>query len=156
MWFRDELDQGICDNDEQRLEQLESVRSLQAAGGFQTEHEFMYSSLSILDDKASALLTFNSIILAAIAIFLTSTDGVLGPYLFLAAFLTTGASCCLCLQVVRLHWSDTPSLAASERFWLDLTRIRDRRTRFYRAAWLFAGAALIVLVIGAALDAVGL
>ncbi len=156
MRLREHINQGLCDSDAQRLEQLRSIRTLHAGGGFQTEHEFLYRSLTILDDKASALLSFNSIMLAAIAVFLTSTGDDLARVVFLVAFLIMGASCCLCLQVVRLYWSDTDSLADSERFWLDLNLVRDHRTRVYRIAWLLAGSALLVLVAGAVFDAAGL
>lgn len=148
------ITQGLCANDAQRLAQLQEVRRLHAAGGFQTEHEFLYRNLTILDDKASGLLSFNSIILATIAIFLTSTGDDLARQVCLLAFLIMGVSCCLCLQVIRLHWSDTASLSDSERFWIDLSRIRDRRTRYYRSAWLLAGAALLILVLGALIDAI--
>lgn len=153
--FRRELGQGIAVSDDQRLAQLLSIQKLHKAGGLQTEHEFLYRNLTILDDKSSALLSFNSIVLAATAILLSSAHSI-ARVSFLVTLLVIAVSSYLCLRVVWLHWSDADTLTDSERFWLDLLPVRDMRTRWYRAAWILAQCSIVSLVVSAVLDSFSL
>lgn len=131
------------------MKQLQLIQELRRNGGEDAEHEFLYRNLSILDDKASALLGFNSIVLAAVAIFFTSARYLGERLTFLVALITMAMSCYLCLKVVWVHWSDSDTLRQPELYWMELITVRDKRTRTYRMAWFLAEFSLGLLVVGA-------
>lgn len=88
-----------------------------------------YRALDILDSKASALLTFNAIALASIAIWLANVSL---NFLHLAldlVFLVLLASCSALLAIIALRWA----LQGEDFESLDATRAK--RTRYYRFAW---------------------
>ncbi len=153
--LRSKLDQGLCSDDSERIAHLRLVEQFHEGGGLRIEHEVLYRDLTILDDKSSALLSFNSIILAAAAILLTSAEAV-ARIGFLITLFVIGVSSYLCLRVVWLRWSDTRSMASHEQFWLDLHPVRDQRTRWFRGAWMLAQVAIVGLVASAVLDSFGL
>jgi hypothetical protein len=152
-WQR-RVNYGLCRDDVERLEQLHLLRDLRQDGGNDAEHEFLYRNLSILDDKASALLGFNSIVLAALAIFYTSARYLVERLIFLVALIVTAISCYLCLRVVWIHWTDNKTFGNSELYWLELMNVRDERTKMYRRAWLLAEVSLAILLMGAVVTAI--
>ena len=113
------------------------------------EHEaifdHLYGCLSILDAKSSSLLSFNSIITAVFAIFMTSR---LQGIEWIAISIGMGMvliSSFLLLSVVWVHWSTTDNLANVERHAFALLAIRRDRTVRYRLAWYFAVLAMVGL-----------
>lgn len=149
------LDDGLHSNDQARREHCEALRSLQSDQRDWTEFLFWYENLSILDGKSASLLQFNSVVLAVIAIFYTSDRNSLLRFVFAGALLVSVVSCLLCLKVVWIHWSDTPSLQSPVEHGRSLLRVRDLRTRLYRAAWWLAGAGLLALLTGVGFSVVG-
>lgn len=106
---------------------------------------WVYSHLNILDSKASALLRYNGIILAIVALFLFRPDP-LSPdvawqialaALSLPTFVAFAFSAFLCLRVVGLFWYENfEDSAEAERARLsDGFSIINWRTKWYRRAW---------------------
>ncbi len=118
----------------------------------QAEHDYLYECLSILDAKASALLSFNSILLAALALTVTIGENRLTSVL-LSGLVLSGLSSLLCLRVVWVHWTPTETFSDSRHLFITLLEVRDRRTVVYRIAWLAALASLLCLVVGVAVGA---
>lgn len=89
------------------------IAALRRITDFQEHQELfdhLYGCLSILDAKSSSLLTFNSIIIAVLAIFMTRRlEGVewIAINIGMASILV---SCLLLLLVVWVHWSTTEDL----------------------------------------------
>ena len=61
------FDHGIHRSADERKRHLGELQRTQVAAGYPAQFNFLYQSLGILDSKASALLTFNGITLAALA-----------------------------------------------------------------------------------------
>lgn len=104
--------------------------------------DHLYSCLSILDAKSSSLLSFNSIIIAVLAIFMTSKLERIEWIAINIGMASILVSCLLLLSVVWVHWSTTEDLADPEEHALILLNVRRSRTIKYRLAWYFAVAAL--------------
>jgi hypothetical protein len=112
----------------------------------------LYTILTILDTKATGLLTVNAFLIAALVAFLASADqikealGFLPPRGILRAQLVAlSISAFLCLLVVRVTWKfmwyvpETASVAADFDGELRrLANVIDDRTHYYWVAWLFA------------------
>jgi hypothetical protein len=118
----------------------------------------LYDALNILDSKASALMTFDSILLAAASVALVQEPPASGPLHVLVA--ASGAlslsSIVIGLFVVALDW---PFLSEARRIQggydfsteIDLvSRVMIFRQDFYRAAW-----SLALLAVGFFLVAYG-
>lgn len=117
----------------------------------QREHQelfsHLYECLSILDSKSSSLLSFNSIIIAVFAIFMT---GELVWFEWIAVSVgmaTILVSCLLLLWVVWIHWSTTENLANPENHALVLLDVRRGRTIQFRLAWYLAVTSVICLIV---------
>ncbi len=116
---------------------------------------FLYESLNILDAKASSLLAFNAIGLAAIAIWLQYVPlnwMHLGLDIVFLLFLF---SCVLCLLIIWVFWSPASHFDDPERQAKTLLKLRDRRTRQYRRAWFFSSVAVVVLFVLSTFHTVG-
>jgi hypothetical protein len=115
----------------------------------QREHQKLfdqlYGCLSILDSKSASLLTFNSIIIAVFAIFMTGTLTRFQWTTITAGMTTVLTSCLLLLWVVWVHWSTTENLGDLERHALILLDVRRNRTVIYRLAWYFSVASVLCL-----------
>ena len=107
--------------------------------------DHLYGCLSILDAKSSSLLSFNSIIIAVFAIFMTGQLHWLEWIAVNVGMASILVSCLLLLSVVWVHWSTTDNLADLKNHALILLEVRRSRTIKYRLAWYFAVAALVVL-----------
>ncbi|MBA7604960.1 MAG: hypothetical protein GH143_07090 [Calditrichaeota bacterium] len=107
--------------------------------------DHLYSCLSILDAKSSSMLSFNSIIIAVFAIFMTGqltlTERVIAN-VGMAAILV---SALLLLSVVWVHWSPTGDLVDAEQHGKQLLQVRNYRTVRYRIAWYLAVFSLVSL-----------
>lgn len=131
-------------NKAERLAHLAALEKRAIATNYRERLEFFYEGLSILDSKASSLLTFNAVGLTALAIWLANIPVNFFHVVLDFAFLGFLASCIFCLAIVWLHWVSTPELNTDEEYSLKLLEIRDARTVLYRWAWLLAVLAVIV------------
>ena len=112
----------------------------------------LYTILTILDTKATGLLTVNAFLIAAVVAFLASADQVktaLGfappPVILRAQLAVLGISAFLCLLVVRVTWRFmwyVPETAQAATDFVDelrrLANAIDDRTHYYWTAWFFA------------------
>lgn len=87
-----------------------------------------YALLNILDGKASALLSYNSIFLAVIAFMFDEIEGP-AVYGFIIVFLNLIVTCIFLQGVIWLRWSNLEESAE------ELNYIRKSRTYKYQAAW---------------------
>jgi hypothetical protein len=116
-------------------------------------HDYLYDCLTVLDTKASALLQYDGIILAAatlaITLFPKTTFGI--P-LFVVSLVLSGISSILCLQVIWVYWTTTGEFQDDEMEFRELMNCRNKRTLFYRASWLVALGSVVFLVLGIVLE----
>ena len=142
-WFR-RLRHGLHATDAERLAHLRALEKRKLAEGYAGKFSFLYEALSILDGKASSLLTFNAVGLTALAVWLEKIPRN-GFHLTLdMAFLCFLLSCGLCLKIVWLYWISTDELSKTELYPVRLLELRDSRTMLYRWAWLLAVCAVAV------------
>lgn len=136
---------GIHRSADERKRHLGELQRTQVAAGYPAQFNFLYQSLGILDSKASALLTFNGITLAALAIWMEgSAKG--GQHMLLdAAFLLSLVSSGFCLSVNWIRWESTDELADEQAHAVTLLALRDSRTRHYRSAWLLAALSVVLV-----------
>lgn len=98
----------------------------------------LYEMLNIIDGKASALLSFNALLLAAISIWLQYVpQNYLHLFLDLA-FLVLLASCLFLLWIIWLHWPQSSEASTLDAF-------RRARTRRYRISWVLSMTAVVVV-----------
>src|SRR5438067_801150 len=116
-------------------------RHVAALGRMTNEHEHqslfdhLYECLSILDSKSASLLSFNSIIIAVFAIFMSGHRS-LGQWVTIAVGMASVlVSCLLLLWVVWIHWSTTDNLTDLEKHAFVLLDVRRSRTVMYRLSW---------------------
>jgi len=112
--------------------------------------DHLYSCLSVLDSKAAALLTFDSIILAVFALLLDPRASRVEWYVATIGMVLLLVSAFLLLSVIWVHWSTTRHLGDYDEHAKTLLRVRRARTIRYRLAWDFAVLSnlfLLVLVI---------
>lgn len=104
--------------------------------------EHLYECLSVLDDKSSALLGFNSIIMAVFALFITDDNSLTRDnsvkIILLFGIFFVMISSLLLLFVVWIHWSKTSDFQNLDKHGLHLLNVRNERTIKYRIAWCFS------------------
>lgn len=110
----------------------------------------IYGCLSILDGKASALMRFNGIILAVIALMIKSSQEL--PTVAYVIMYMTLASILSCLVVVGVFWRfyefvDPDDANSLERELGMLRRVLVLREAAYQLAWWLAGAVSILLIL---------
>ena len=97
---------------------------------------FLYDNLNIIDSKASSLLTYNSLIIAGIAIILSMKDKAdLITFLYISAIFIFIISSIFCLKVAYLHWSSTTDLKDPTKHLDELLEVREKRSINYRFSW---------------------
>ena len=131
-------------NDTERAAHLAALEKRKVAEGYAGYFNFLYGALSILDAKASSLLTFNAVGLTALAIWLANIPLNFFHLALDFAFLGFLASCALCLKIVWLHWVSTADLNTDDAYPVKLLEVRDSRTVLYRWAWALAVFAVAV------------
>lgn len=138
------------------FEQLPSKREevdahIQALAEMTKTHEHrglfdhLYECLSILDQKSSSLLGFNSIIIAVFAIFMIGDLAHAEWIIVSVGMMAILASSLLLLLVVWVHWSTTKDLADISKHAEKLLDVRRDRTIRYRLAWYFAVLSVLAL-----------
>jgi hypothetical protein len=108
--------------------------------------EHLYESLTILDSKSSSLLSFNSVLVAVFAIFVSTQSR---PVLWISGGIgltLTLVSSYLLLSVVWVHWSTTDHLGNGKAHETKLLDVRLQRTILYRWAWNLSRAAVLALL----------
>ena len=149
--WRTRFQQGLAVTADEARSHLRALHAIQRDGELKSEHEYLYSCLSILDTKASALLQFIALIVASCTLTLTVLphgSGLGGALVFLA-LLISAISAFLTLNVIWVHWSETRDFDAGDYF-DRLLAVRDARTRQYRWAWFMSLVSLFILIMGVA------
>lgn len=123
---------------------LQALEDRGVATDYAGQFAFLYEALSILDAKASSLLTFNAVGLAALAIWLGKIPLNLFHLALDVAFLLFLISCGICLAIVSLHWVSTKDLREGGARPAALLSLRETRTMLYRWAWLLAVVAVAI------------
>lgn len=115
----------------------------------------LYELLNIIDGKASALLSFNALLLAAISIWLGYVPQNFLHLCLDIVFLALLASCFFLLRIIWLHWSQPTETSP-------LDALRKTRTARYRTSWVLSmlavlagGAVSVVHTVGTGLNAFG-
>jgi len=133
-------------------ELIPEIKALQTLGATNETLKQLYGILTILDTKATGLLTVDALLIAAFVVFVGSSDqtskliGFAVPSRLLEVQLAAlAASAFLCLLVVRVSWHfleyvpDAPTSEGDfENELQRLANVVDDRTRYYWFAWLFA------------------
>jgi hypothetical protein len=134
------------------------VGALHELGATKTALDQLYGILTILDQKATGLLTVNAFLIAVLTAFLAGLDqinkatGLQVPAEVLKwQMAALGVSAFLCLLVIRINWAfmryvpKSPTTAS--QFDDEFRRIANvlyDRTRCYWFAWLFALAGFLL------------
>ena len=145
----------LPDGDEEMRAHVDALRTMVNSAEHRELFTHLYDSLTILDDKASALLTFNSIIIAVLAVVASNLGAeellslsILGGGIALLALSTF-----ILLRIIWVHWSTTDDLLNLEGHIETLLNVRMKRTVWYRLAWLLVipsiGLMLVFFVITA-------
>lgn len=114
-----------------------------------TAHDYLYECLSILDKKASALLQYDGLIIAAATLGVTlDRHPSVGNVFIVISLLISGVSSVLCLPVIWVYWTTTPEFADQQGQFKNLLWLRNRRTLCYRMGWLIVQLAVFFLVLG--------
>jgi len=130
----------------ERDAQLKAMRRMTTDVDHQPVIEYLYQCLSILDSKCSSLLSFNSIVMAVFAIFMTSQDLTVFQKTSIAiGTFTVLMSSLLLLGVVRITWATSEELSDLDGHVRILMDVRTSRTDTYRYAWYFSVAAVFGL-----------
>jgi hypothetical protein len=144
------LFQGVYRGHEKQREHLTAIKSLGEQTSNSFEHEHLYNCLSILDAKATALLTYDSILIAATSITLTNFPKQIsvGSILVFAALVLAGLAAALCLHVIWVYWTDTLEFEDKAAIYYSLLSVRNLRTLSYRCSWLTSQIAMVLLIVG--------
>ena len=132
-------------SDENKIEEISALHKTYSDPAQRLD--FLYGSLSILDAKASSLLTFNAIGLTALAVWLEYIPPNWLHFTLDIIFIFFLFSCVFCLITVWVYWSQPSDLIDSERLTRMLLDKRNARTRLYRLSWVLAMIAVGALTI---------
>jgi hypothetical protein len=140
--LRDAVMEGVYPKDQQ-IEHLAAIRQSRP-------HDYLYDCMSILDTKASGLLQYDSIILAAATLALTffPKGPSAGTILLFVALILSGLSSVASLQVIWVYWTPTADFVNTADEFTGLLRTRNRRTVMYRIAWMLAQVSVLFLILG--------
>lgn len=105
----------------------------------------LYKTLSILDNKSSSLLAYNSIIMAIFAIFMTNFPTRQSSPLIISGLICLLTSSVFLLTIIWVHWSKKEDLIDSDKHVDILLYVRRCRTIRYRVAWILSSLAMILL-----------
>jgi hypothetical protein len=134
--------EGVYPKAEQ-AEHLAAIRQSRA-------HDYLYDCMSILDTKASGLLQYDSIVLAAATLALTffpkSTS--FGAILLFISLILSGLSSVASLQVIWVYWTETVDFSNPNDEFIILLNTRNHRTVMYRIAWMLAQVSVVFLIVG--------
>lgn len=124
----------------------EKVRVLEGNGDAKSTIKAIYGFLGILDSKASALMRYNGIILAVVALMVRSGQEL--PAITYVIVYTTLASILACLLVVGVFWRFLEFVGADLDGELNvIRRVLIMREAAYQVAWWLAVIVSILLII---------
>jgi hypothetical protein len=126
-------------------EHVKALSGMTAAHSHEAVFDHLYGCLSILDSKSSSLLSFNSIIIAVFAIFMTVELQGVEWVAIVTGMAMVLVSSFLLLSVVWVHWSTTDHLKDHAKHTVVLLDVRKERTVRYRLSWYFAVLAMVNL-----------
>lgn len=145
---------GLNLNETERKKHLEHLKTLQNNEIHFGTFQFMYDNLNIIDSKSSALLTFNSLIIAVLAIWTTNISTGVFLYVYTFILILFLISSLLCLLTVFLHWSSSSDLENLEDHIDLLLKVREQRTIKYRYAWYLSYLGISLMILAKAVDVV--
>jgi hypothetical protein len=137
---------GLNLNKTERIKHLESLKTLLDDKIHFGSFQFMYDNLNIIDSKSSALLTFNSLIIAVLAIWTTNNKLGMFLYVYSIILILFLVSSLLCLITVFLHWSSSNDFENPENHIDLLLQVREKRTIKYRYAWYLAYFGIFIMI----------
>jgi len=131
---------------------VDKIRALQKHPETNEVFKELYEILTILDGKATGLLTVNAFFITGLAVFLASSDQItkiglaeLSVVVLRLQLISLVVSSFFCLLVVRVTWGFGRSMPQSpttaDDFAYELQRLAnviDDRTQYYRFAWSLA------------------
>jgi hypothetical protein len=145
---------GLNLNETERKKHLDLLKELQKDETHLGAFQFMYDNLNIIDSKSSALLTFNSLIIAVLAIWTSNTNTSAFLFIYTFILILFLVSSVLCLLTVFLYWSSTSELKNIENHIDLLLKVREQRTIKYRYAWYLAFMGILLMIIAKAIDVI--
>jgi hypothetical protein len=148
--------EGVGISEQDCRKHLSALRHMQPHEENVFAHNYLYSCLSILDEKSHGLLTYDSIVLAAASLALTifSRHLTFGSAFVFAALILSAVASALCLSVIWIYWTETSDFENPNGLFLELLRIRNQRTIAYRLSWCLSQLAMVLLVLGVILERV--
>jgi hypothetical protein len=142
---------GLHSDQEERHEHLDAIAGVIEQRRVWELHGWLHENLCILDDKANAILTLDSIGLATLTFLFSSfthaTPVVLRVAVIAAALLLLWSIIPLA-RISFVYWSTTADFREPEAMLNDLLLVRDKRTAIVRASLIKDLAALLVLLLG--------
>lgn len=140
--LRNAVMEGVYPEGEQ-VEHLAAIRQSRA-------HDYLYDCMSILDTKASGLLQYDSIVLAAATLALTFFPKSIsfGAILLFISLILSGLSSVASLQVIWVYWTETVDFSNPNDEFIILLNTRNHRTVMYRIAWMLAQVSVVFLIVG--------
>jgi len=141
------IKRNLC-KPESRKKREEEAETLKKAYMDSTNRlDFLYSNLSIIDSKASSLLTFNAIGLTVLAVWLQNIPPNWLHFTLDVIFVVFLISSSYCLRTVWLFWSPPSDYLDCDTQTLKLLEKRDFRTKLYHAAWKMSSVAVASLLL---------
>lgn len=150
--FRDEfgLRQGIHKTPEERSDHLNAISEFIQDKENWELHSWLHENLIILDNKASATLAVNSIVLAGFTIFYSTLDAktlVAVKFALLAAILLLAWSMVPLAQIIYVYWSTTEDFHNPEQMLCELLNVRDRRSLIIRKSTIKGVIAIVIVAL---------
>lgn len=107
----------------------------------------LYKNLDTLDSKAGAILTYCGVVLASIAIMISSKEFSLYKPILYIVFLAISVSSVLALTVINVHWSSARELGQRtlEDACYSYYTAKVRRTKRYILAWYITVFAILIM-----------
>lgn len=107
----------------------------------------LYAHLSIIDSKSSALLTFNAIGLAVLAIWLEGIPPNLFHLYLDIVFVLVLVSCGFLLLTVKIYWDSSSANKSGGKSVAALLKKKRNRTDLYKAAWWISAISIFILTV---------
>ncbi len=121
------------------------------------EIKFIYAMLGYIDSKASALMRFDGIVLAVLAI-VARSEATISVKIVLAGvalLVFLSIACCICVIDISWPFLGIAVPAAGQRQideeLQELRKVLHFRERAYRGAWVLSALAMILMFVGAVL-----
>ena len=137
----------LCKPESQQKRRNEAKALKEAYPDPTSRFDFLYGNLSIIDSKASTLLTFNAIGLTVLAVWLQNIPPNWLHFALDTVFVVFLISSAYCLGTAWLFWSPPSDYEDRDTQTLGLLEKRDFRTSLYHTAWKMASVAVVSLLL---------